>query len=437
MNAITRLNCLVNIAFGIVLVACLAILIRQAKADVEREISANITMVSTLLEQVVLSSEDSVDRFQKTLTRLPRLRHLQLILRNQSGTVQYNSRSNRLDEREAPVWFQNLVWDAGQTTLQKKLYVGQSEVLLIGYPWDELDEVWESALRLLLLLLGCALLSNLAVVWGGRLSLRPIKHFLHALDQIQKGHLQARLQTYSLPETRRLAFHFNRMAFALEQQQQANRSLTRKLMGLQEQERGLVARELHDDLGQHLSAINALAYTIRHSTGDACAVAEHADKIIHNSRTMLSSFRNLIQRLRPVVLDRVDIYRASQHLCVEWSQRVGIDCHFTLANNLPALTSEQSIHLYRILQEALNNVTKHASTKRVSVSFDKLSTPEGNQLVTLISDTGIGYNKEKITDGVGLVFMRERAHAMGGELHIETSPGKGVTISLSIALDSE
>lgn len=431
MNTIVRLNLLVTFVFAVVLIACLAILIRQAKTDIEREVSANIAMVSALLEDVALPSEKNAAPVEKALPTLAHPRHLRVILVSESGVIRYDSHASEHETTETPAWFRNLVWDGGKESLQKRLSVRGTDVLLLGYPWDELDEVWEGALRLLLLLLGCALLSNLAVFWGGRLSLRPINHFLHALDEIQKGHFQARLQTYSLPEARRLAVHFNCMASALEQQQETNRALTQQLISLQEQERGQLARELHDDLGQHLSAIKALAYIIRHASDASTTTAEHADKIIDNSDSMLKSFRSIIRRLRPVILDQLDIYLASRQLCIEWSQTVGIECQFTLGQNLPALTAEQSIQVYRILQEALNNVTKHACTKQVDVNFDTATMPEGQQWSLVISDKGIGYNKQTASEGLGLLFMQERAQAMGGYLDIESTPGEGVTIRLS------
>ena len=222
-----------------------------------------------------------------------------------------------------------------------------------------MQEVWESAKLIILLFLASAIGSNFAVYWGVKKGLKPVDDFLQGLNHIREGHLGARLQHYNLPEVNEMAEHFNAMADSLEHQQNENRHLSRELMDVQEKERAYLARELHDDLGQYVTGIRAQAFLIQQAELSA-KENQAASLIVSHCEAMQKSFRRLIQDLHPVILDQLGICKATSDFVEQWQITHGIECQLNLCDTPPVLPFEHTIHIYRLIQEALNNVAQHS-----------------------------------------------------------------------------
>lgn len=289
-------------------------------------------------------------------------------------------------------------------------------LILTADPGDELDEVWESALNVFALFIGGALMSTGAITWGVTQGMRPFGQVLSALDQIQQGHFTARLKAYAVPEANRLARHFNRMAEALELEQADNRRLTRELMALQEKEWAYLARELHDDLGQYLTGIRARAYLISQTVDNPAMVAKTAALIVTDCEAMQQGFRRLIRNLDPVILQPLGLEESLRSLIEQWQQTSRIDCRLAI-EGLPLLVDETATHLYRLLQEALNNVARHADAARVQI----IIRPDGARLQILVEDDGCGLGPG-VRPGVGLRSMHERARYMDAQLTMSSAP---------------
>lgn len=432
MATLFRINCLVTLVFALLLLACGSATIAQARVDIERELAASFGLIAAFYNNCAEQNGGHCAAGPELIAKLSGSRHVSV----DSGVV--GSNADVKQEKSAPLWFSALVWRGDQPGETVMLADGQSA--LRSDPSDEIAEVWEGLVQLCWLICACALVANLAVYIGGRASLKPIRRFLQALDQIERGNYRERLPAYPIAEANRLAEHFNRMASALECQQGENRLLNRQLINLQEQERRDLARELHDDLGQHLAAIKVIAGTVELSPAAAAdpAIASNARKIISISSDVLSSFRGLIHRLRPAVLDRADFYQAARQLCREWQDSVGIECRYVCADSLPVLSAGQSIHLYRILQEALNNVLKHSGTSMVEVSLGLIDETESatERLFLRVVDKGNGLIAPQKERGMGMRFMTERAHLIGGRLQVEAVPGRGCRLSVELDLVS-
>jgi len=416
--AIYRLNLLVTAVFLLALLLSLFGLIRQGEKDIAREIGASIHFAEQMIEAV----ERDPARLQPLLNG--DTRHIRFYL-DKLPVVE--------SEHEVPAWFSELLQPDGALSGKPWRYplVNGQMLYVQAEPADEIDEVWESALALLLLFLGGALLSNLAIIWGVRQGLKPIDQLLERLEQQPAGKFRTRLQQYSLPEANRLARHFNKMADALEQERHGNQQLTRQLMELQESERIRVAHTLHDDLGQYLTGIRAQAFVISQAKTQVDVVGESAERIISHCDEMQQSFRHLIRDLHPVILEQLGLADALRNLVDQWQESSGVHCRLKLPDQLPALSSDATSHLYRLIQEALHNVTRHSGATEVALTL----VCNGSELKLQLTDNGSGL-KPQSRPGIGMRSMHERARYLGSLLQLESVAGGGTTISLDIPLES-
>ena len=212
-------------------------------------------------------------------------------------------------------------------------------------------------------------------------------------------------------------------------------SLSVRLAGAQEEERRSIARELHDEIGQALTAIKmdvALAQRNLVNAPRAESLLEEAQGIADRA---VSSVRDLSQLLRPTLLDDLGLYEALYAHVRAYSKRTGIRAELVQENMAEHLEPESAICIYRIVQESLNNIAKHAQASTCRVLLRGL--PRSVQV--LIEDNGQGFEAEPwdsngSTAGVGLKGIRERVNALQGTFRLETSPGRGTRLWIELPL---
>jgi PAS domain S-box-containing protein len=219
----------------------------------------------------------------------------------------------------------------------------------------------------------------------------------------------------------------------LKQARDQLRRLSGSIMANQEKERRAIARELHDELGQVLTALrmdavwlsDRLKPTDPKSSDRALAMCRLIDNTI-------DEVRGLATRLRPGVLDDLGLIDALEWYIADFEKRTGIDCVFKhrQVGNIDGIKATAA---YRIVQEALTNVTRHAAATQVKVSLH----PEKGMLTLAVADNGRGFDLQEIaaSECLGLVGMRERAGLLGGSLKIHSQPGKGTRIYFRLPAD--
>jgi PAS domain S-box-containing protein len=213
------------------------------------------------------------------------------------------------------------------------------------------------------------------------------------------------------------------------------RRLATQLISAHEEERRSLARELHDDLSQRLAALAIQAgrmeqQAVNEQAFDAEAYCRLKDEIIAISNDVHS----LSRQLHPSILDDLGLKRAVESQCARFSSREGIELACT-TENLPAnLSKDVSLSIYRIIQEGLNNIAKHACARRAKVALRKT---DGN-LYLFIEDDGIGFDAAEMRKkpGLGLSSMHERVRIIHGVLRIVSRPDKGTTISVRVPLET-
>jgi len=418
MSALWRINLWVTAFFAVVTLACAALLLHQAVADVERELQSAEAVVEYLSD----SAARNPAGLQPHLTQS--LRHVRV------HWLAPDEVARMPEEAGLDAWLGRQLFSERRHSA-RELDLGDGRRVLIAVDArDEIDEVWDS-LQQLLSLCGLALfLSLLTIRWAVRRGMGLLDDLLRALQQVSGGQLAVRLREAGLPEARQLAGHFNRMTATLEQTRADNTQLTQALLAVQERERTYLAQTLHDDLGQYLAGIRAQVCLLR-MVADQPTVVEHTAQALElNCERLQQGFRALVQDLYPVVLQHLPLAEAFGLLVSQWQDSQGIDCQLRVGTDLPALPSVSKTHLYRLLQEALTNVARHADASQVRVRLQR----SARGLRLLVRDNGRGAHQPQ-RPGVGLHSMAERARSLGGELHILSRPGAGWALALNMPLN--
>ncbi len=419
MSALWRINLWVCGFFAMVTLACMALLVHQALADVERELQSAEAVVEYLSE----TAERDPVSLQPRLTRS--LRHVRVHWLEPGEAARLPAQDG-LD-----AWLGRLLFAEARHSAQVLDLKDGRRVMIAVDPRDEIDEVWDS-LQQVLFLCGLALLVSLLTIrWAVRRGMRLLDELLRALQQVSGGQLHVRLRAQGMPEARQLATHFNRMTGALEQARADNTQLTHTLLAVQEQERTHLAQTLHDDLGQYLAGIRAQACLLRLVADQPETVERTVRELEHNCEHLQQGFRALVHDLYPVVLQHLPLSEAFAMLVEQWQGRQGIDCRLQVSAQLPALSGPNKTHLYRLLQEALTNIARHAEASQVRIRLQHC----GGHLRLLIRDNGRGARQPQ-RPGVGLYSMFERARSLGGNLRIISHPGAGWALALSMPLEA-
>jgi len=221
------------------------------------------------------------------------------------------------------------------------------------------------------------------------------------------------------------------MSKALQNSHQQLRLLSNHVQAVREKERTDLARELHDSLGQSLTSIKIELSVVRDELAQKDArsngaILEKFTEINQQLTETISAVKTISTELRPAVLDKFGLGAAIEWQCREFSRRSGIKCQFKVPQAKLNLSPEKSTALFRILQEALTNISRHANATQVKIFLRK-----GRRAVSMtIADNGGGISREQINapESLGLLGMRERAESIGGTFSIEGTPKKGTVV---------
>lgn len=309
------------------------------------------------------------------------------------------------------------------------------------------DFYWRGRQHLSLLLGGTALGLVILLVWLWwtlhRLVLQRIARLDRTVERVaQTQDLSLRVPSDGPDELGRLASALNSMLARLDEAQQLrqhlqqeNRELARQLIDFQEEERKSLARELHDESGQSLTAIQAYATGIRAlANGDkAERIRQSAEEITQAARHMYDVIHSMMRRLHPSALDSLGLVAVLEETCQRWQeQQQNTSCTLDIDGDLQSLKPNQRIHVYRLVQEALTNIAKHAQARQVLIRLHL--DEELGQLRVSICDDGIGMNTDALHHGLGLRSMRERVETLGGELRLESRLQRGLCVQVQLPL---
>jgi PAS domain S-box-containing protein len=223
----------------------------------------------------------------------------------------------------------------------------------------------------------------------------------------------------------------------LKQSREQLRALSSHLQSIREEERTRIAREVHDVLGQALTALKIDLYGVQRGLSRETDLgAEHLAEKMKSMSSLIDStiqtVRRIATELRPGILDDLGLVAAVEWQANDFQVRTGIDCEVTSHVDYLDLDRERSTATFRILQETLTNVARHAAASRVEITL----TSDDERLVLEIKDNGKGITDSDVADSrsLGLLGMRERAQLLGGDLSISGTPGHGTLVTVTIPL---
>jgi len=211
-------------------------------------------------------------------------------------------------------------------------------------------------------------------------------------------------------------------------------ALSRRLVEVQESERLYIARELHDEAGQALASLMVGLKLLEREGGDHQAVVERSQELKQIVDSVLENLHRLAMDLRPASLDHLGLVAALRQYVETISDQHQLAIQFEVVGTIERLTSEMETAIYRIVQEALTNIVRHAQATRAGVLLERRM----DSILAIVEDNGVGFDPKLISgDHLGVVGLKERADMLGGTIQIESSAGKGSTIILEVPCPSE
>ena len=425
--------------------ALIALQIENTRRAVHEEVlGANVVATQLLSRMSWVNGAGGLDSAIEYLSRVGRVRANEIVLYGAEGKLLYRSPPSTYKVgQEAPQWYARLVSSPlepkvislpnGRITLQ----ADASRATLDG--WDDLRPL------LWMVLAGFVLANALVYALMGRAT-RPLRLVVRGLRQMEGGAYETRLPDLAGREGRQISHAFNAMAqsvqgsaLARQQAQEAtralaeNRELTQLIQARIEQERGAIARELHDELGQQVTAIKSGSLAIaRKAAGHDALIEQSARLVMTCADQIYDGVHRLIAQLRPLALDRFGLRDALQDLLGDWRMRYP-DAGLTLSVSgaFDGLGDEVSTAVYRIIQEAVNNALRHAKASRIEVKVEA----SAGSLQLEVTDDGIGRVDQFHTPGhFGVMGMRERAQALGGCFDLDQMQPAGARVRVTLPL---
>lgn len=277
-------------------------------------------------------------------------------------------------------------------------------------------------------------------------ALAPTKDVIAGLNRLSAGDFSHRLPNFSLAELQRISDVVNELAAKIENMLAQHSELSKRLVNAQEDERRHLARDLHDEFGQNLTAIAAIAASIEQTADETCPeLCPEARSLSRIAAEMIASLRDTLLRLRPADFDKIGFAENLRQLVDVWSAGQRRRTHFEL--DIPPeipLPGNAAIHLFRIAQEGLTNAVKHADASSVRLSVVPIAlpqtrSPDATGIRLTIEDDGGGLEAREMaqTTGRGLINMCERVAALGGTIAFEDRPGAGLKVQVVVPVIPE
>lgn len=317
----------------------------------------------------------------------------------------------------------------------------KGEAVVALDPDSLIAQSWRETSRLLTVMAVTLLALCLLIYAVLARALRPTRSIKAGLERLASDDLSARLPRFDLAELSAIGDVFNTLAERLQSVLAERNELTKKLIALQDEERLHLARELHDEFGQCLAAIGAVAAAAGQTAATDCPqLLPDCQSIAKTSAHMMDVLRGTLVRLRPPDVEDLGLAASLESLVAGWNSRSRGRTQFDMEirGRFDALPAPLGVHLYRIAQEAITNAAKHADAKHVGLrlemragAFDEKS----GEIALTVEDDGKASDTDLATkSGMGLLGMRERIAALGGHLSFARRNPSGLVLRAVIAV---
>jgi two-component system sensor histidine kinase UhpB len=441
----TRLILLVAAVLLIGLAANIARLVLEAGPRVQAEDQNVIRLAAEFTQALLLGlNEDGVDeadvRVASAFEGLKKLRHIKVS--REGGMPRAGPPAERVggreETRQPPAWFVALI-KPEPTTIRIPLVSHGSDLgsLVIGSePSDEISEIWDGIVTQLVVGACIALLLVLITAAVVSRALRPLNSLASAMTRVEAGDYSTRVTPAGPPELAAICRQLNQLVEVLGSAMEDRRQLAGRLVSLQDSERKEVARELHDEFGPYLFALRAhvssLEAAISAGKADARVLLRQCRSMTEQLGALQQVNRQVLERLRPIGLAELGLLEALNGLIGMWRQaHPEISVELSVPPSLTTLDEMTELTIYRVVQEALTNVFRHAGASSVTISITPLKSDAGQPAIHIeVKDNGSGLRADHKT-GLGTIGMRERVTALGGSVSMNSTP-EGLVIEARV-----
>jgi two-component system, NarL family, sensor histidine kinase UhpB len=435
----TRL--LLGIAVVTLVALCISLLVPllSVRGDVYQETQAS-TQLARLLHHVESAAESATSRTDALTTAAdrvrhsPPLRHVRIELRDDSGRIIAASPTDVI--QGSPLARALLPSGSVQTLRYSIEYQGEpvAQLVVLTNPLSEMAEIEQRVFRDLALLALTILAMAGSIYFIVRRALKPVAQIQAALTRLEAGDLETRLPGFRLKDLQEISQRFNHCAAAMQEAAVQRRGLTRRLIDVEEEERKRLARELHDELGQILTAIKVdAAYIAREAAGSSPKIESCALGVERMTGDIMEIIRGMLARLRPYGLETVGLRDTVQELVNGWQTRVAnkFKCTLEFSGRVDSLPPDLNITVYRLIQECLTNAVRYSRARTITIRLDVESgRAAGEDRVALnVQEADVDPASGAVaTKGSGLLGMRERVEAHGGELRVDITQSGGLSL---------
>ncbi len=414
--------------------------------SVREEMEASGRIATQLLGRVSnLYARDDLHELVNFLRETGRVRANEIRLYNAAGEALYQSPPSTYKAgRNAPDWYASLVAPPHN---ERVIELPHARLIVETNPTRAVLDGWDNLRDILFAQLILFLLADLLIFWMVGQWLAPLERIRSGLRDIEHGGHDVRLPPLPGKEAGEMGRAFNRMAQAVEDNIQvrqasaeaqarldAQRDFTKLLHARIEEERAALARELHDELGQSLTAIRSISKSLmQHPEVAGGPIERHAKMLFETAGMTSDAMHRMIPRLRPIKLEGMGLVDAVRDLLTD-SQRhhPGLRFELNVSGSIPVLDDELELTAYRIVQEAVTNVIRHAQASRAQITIDAAA----QSLKLNVSDNGRGAQTLQREGHYGIRGMQERAESHGGSIRFDASSEGGLEVRVVLPLQS-
>jgi two-component system sensor histidine kinase UhpB len=439
-----RINLLLALVLAFGLLINIARLVVEAGPRVQAEDQSVIRLAREFIEMIVADLNEAPDpeaKLRQIASDLSRLRHVSITLQDGTQRVSNVALAAESDDPHAPpAWFVNLVHpETTSVDVPVSVHGKPQRLVITSHPNDEIAEIWDGIVTQLEVGSITALALFLVTMMVVSRALTPLGDLSQAMNRIEAGDYDARVKPGGAPELAAICGKLNHLAATLGAAVEEKRQLAERAVSLQDLERKQIARELHDEFGPYLFSLRAHASALVRlaESGEPTrdALQKHGSAILEQVNALQQFNRRVLEKLRPVGLAELGLSGALEALLRLWREsRPDVAIETAISRSLGATGETAELTIYRVVQEALTNVFRHARATSVNVTVEptEQAATHGHRGCALVRvrDNGCGLTPDHKL-GRGLTGMRERILALGGTLSVASSEG-GVIVEAII-----
>lgn len=424
----------------------IAIEMNATRNSVAEEMEASGRIASQLLGRIgTMYDNKNLPELVEFLRETGRVRAQEISLHSLDGELLYQSPPSVYKAgRNAPQWYASLIAPPESVRV---IELSNARIKMRTNPTRAVLDGWDNLADILFAQSVLFIIADIVIFWLVGVWLAPLEKIERGLREIEQGDHHVRLPALPGKEAGQMGRTFNRMAQAVEdniQVRQATaeaqarlatqREFTQLLYARIEQERAAIARELHDELGQSLTGIRSIAKSmLQHADVAGSPIQRSAQMLFDTAGMMSDAMHRMIPRLRPIQLEGMGLVDAVRDLLTATQlKNPELKTELEVQGQIPALNEECELHAYRIIQEAITNVVRHAKASRTHVCIGI----KDHSLVLSIADDGQGVQSLHREGHYGVLGMQERAASLDGKITFQSAAMGGCEVLVTLPLAS-